>query len=332
MFLPESLARYVESPSPGIFASRYDPQDRRIGDLLHEVPPSGNRPVVALFGVPQDKGVERNGGRTGAAEAPDAIRRALYKFTPYTGASLLTSEVVLMDIGNLVVQGLPLEEIHQRQQEVVGYLVGEGVLPVTLGGGHDIAYPDIAGFGHVHRKFGVINLDPHTDVRPLINGTMPHSGSPFRQMLDDKNLHIPPGAFVEFGIQRFAVAQAHAEYLVEHGMHIMWYHEIRRQGFRSALHTALEKATGNNSWPLFISFDMDSVRSADAPGVSATAPIGFTGDELCEAAEFFGASPLTTMIDLAEVNPAFDVDGRTAKLAALMLMHFLAGVAERSRI
>src|SRR5690606_16556282 len=123
-------------------------------------------------------------------------------------------------------------------------------------------------------------------------------------------------AFVEFGIQRFAVAQAHAEYLAQRGMTIMWYHDIRRQDFFAALRTAFDRATGGVR-PLFVSFDMDSVRSADAPGVSATAPIGFTGEELCRAAEFFGASPLTGMIDLAEVNPACDTDGRTAKLAAL---------------
>jgi formiminoglutamase len=338
MFLPRFLAEYLESPDPSIFTSRQDPEDKRIGDLLQEAPSNDNCPTVALFGVPHDAGVQRNGGRTGAAAGPDAIRRALYKLTPYIGADqyseagLLTNRVTLIDIGNLIVNGKGLhpEELYRRQQDIVAYLVKEDIIPITLGGGHDIAYPDVAGFGRVHKEFGVINLDPHTDVRPLINGTLAHSGSPFRQMLEDENLYIPPGAFVEFGIQRFAVAQAHAEYVIGKDMHIMWYHDIRREGFLPALQTAFRQATGDKR-PLFVSFDMDSVRSADAPGVSATAPIGFTADEFCQAAEFFGASPLTKMIDLAELNPTYDVDGRTAKLAAFMLMHFLAGVAERNR-
>lgn len=336
MFDPQFFHLYVESPAPDIFTSRNDPQDKRVGDLLHNTPSSDNRPTVALLGVPQDIGVQRNSGRTGAAAGPDAIRRALYKLTPYTDAGLVTDNVILMDIGNLIVKWkgkeLPLEEIHKRQQEIVAYLIKQGIIPIVLGGGHDIAYPNAAGFGQAHPniELGVINIDPHTDVRPLIDGKMAHSGSPFRQMLEDQNLHIPQNALVEFGTQRFAVAQAHVEYLERHYMPVVWYHDIRQQGFRSALQTAFERATGK-ARPLFVSFDMDSVRSADAPGVSAPASIGFTGDELCEAAEFFGASPLTKMIDIAEVNPSYDVDGRTAKLAALVLMHFLAGVGQRNK-
>lgn len=330
MILPNNLAHYVQQPTTPLFASRNDPSDRRVGDIIQDPLPSDNRPVVVLLGVPQDLGVARNGGRVGAAQAPDTIRRALYKYTPYTGSGALTDTIALHDLGNIAVAGLELEEVHERQQHVVAFLVAEGCIPVVLGGGHDIAWPDIAGFGSAHNEIGVVNIDPHTDVRPLLEGGKAHSGSPFRQMIESDKVHVPLGAFVEFGIQRFAVAQAHAEYVIEKGMAIQWYHDIRQQGFLAAFQAACQQATGGTR-PLFVSFDMDAVCSADAPGVSATAPIGFSGEEMCAAAEYAGSLSLTGMIDIAEVNPVHDSDGRTAKLAALGVMHFLAGVAGRNR-
>lgn len=328
MILPDNLARYIQQPAASLFTSRNDASDRRMGDILLSTQHGENHPMVMLLGVPQDMGVARNGGRTGAAQAPDAIRRALYKYTPYTGSGLLTNTVAVRDLGNIVVAGLELEEVHERQQQVVEFLVAAGCIPVVLGGGHDIAWPDIAGFGSAHKEIGVVNIDPHTDVRPLLDNGQAHSGSPFRQMIESNLLHIPPGAFVEFGTQQFAVAQAHVEYVTAKGMAVQWYHEIRQQGFLTAFQAACGQATSGVR-PLFVSFDMDAVHSADAPGVSATAPIGFSGAEMCAAAEYAGSLPLTGMIDIAEVNPVYDYDGRTAKLAALVVMHFLAGVAGR---
>lgn len=328
MILPNNLATYVQQPTEPVFLSRNDPSDQRVGDLVLNALPNDNRPVAVLLGVPQDMGVERNGGRVGAAQAPDAIRRALYKYTPYTGLGILTDSVALLDVGNLVVEGVTLEEIHERHQRVVAHIASNGWIPIVLGGGHDIAWPDAAGFGAAHSTIGVVNIDPHTDVRPLLADGKAHSGSPFRQMIESDAVHVPRGAFVEFGIQRFAVAQAHAQYVAEQGMEIRWYHDIRQQGFLPAFQAACQQATGGVR-PLFVSFDMDSVRAAEAPGVSATAAIGFSGEEVCAAAEYAGMLPLTGMIDIAEVNPTYD-DGRTAKLAALVVLHFLAGVARRN--
>ena len=77
----------------------------------------------------------------------------------------------------------------------------------------------------------------------------------------------------------------------------------------------------------YLSFDIDSIRSSDAPGCSAPSPIGLTGYEACEIARIAGAHG-TQMFDIVEVSPAFDVDGRTSRLAARMIAYFLAGISE----
>lgn len=327
MNLPPTLASYVQK-SPAVFADSYAPDDLRVGHLLAESSADSRKQAVVLLGSPQDAGVRRNGGRPGAAAAPEAIRRALCKFTPFAGDKSIADSIALSDAGDMIVEGIDLEEIHERQQLVVAYLLSQGCIPIVLGGGHDIAWPDSAGFGAVHPEFGVINIDPHTDVRPLVAG-LAHSGSPFRQMLESEHINVPAGAFVEFGTQQFAVAQSHVRYLEDRGMHVVWYHDIRQAGFIPAFEASLARASDNSRRPIYVSFDMDSVRSADAPGVSATAPIGFSADNICRAAWMCGSLPFVEMIDLAEVNPSYDVDGRTAKLAAMLIMHFLGGVAHR---
>lgn len=313
---------FCEIP-PDIFVSRNDPEDRRIGDTIRHGIASLRPGSIALLGVPQDIGVVRNGGRAGAAHAPDAIRRSLYKLTPFDG-NLSMDSIYLVDVGNLKTDGLMLEEIQERQRASVAELVASDILPICLGGGHDIAYPDVSGFGVHYSEFGIINIDAHADVRPLIAGGQSHSGSPFRQVLEDPLLHVPKGAFVEFGLQSFAVARDHAQYVVAQGMNIHWYHDIRRQGFEICLGLAYEEASKGNR-PIVVSFDMDAIRAADAPGVSAPSPNGFYAEEVCYAARFFGSRPLVKMIDIAELNPKFDIDGHTAKLAALIIANFLAG-------
>ena len=71
------------------------------------------------------------------------------------------------------------------------------------------------------------------------------------------------------------------------------------------------------------------MHSADAPGVSASLPTGLTAEEFLTAALFAGKRRKTKLIDIVELNPKYDVDGKTAKLAAIAIMYFLTGVANR---
>lgn len=328
------MKQYVEAVKLNdLFTSRNDSDDKRIGDIIipltdfHEEL-SG---AIVLVGVPQDEGVRRNGGRTGASKAPDAIRKAFYKLTPFyntTNQRLSIENLRIFDTGNIRTDGVELEEIHKRQREVVRKLLQLGALPIVIGGGHDIAYPDGAALGDGGQSLGILNFDAHTDVRPLIDGKYAHSGSGFRQLLEDDTLTI--GRFCEFGIQSFAVSAKHIEYITNLGKSIIFYDEIRETGnFEHSFLSSLNYCSNSGSNAVYVSFDIDAVASAFAPGVSAPAGIGFTADELCKAAELAGKDSSVKIIDIAEVNPMFDIDGRTAKLAALAIAYFISGVAQR---
>lgn len=328
------------------YTSRNDANDPRFGDIFVR-PQTATKLVdpamckIALLGIPQHIGVERNGGRIGAADAPMAIRQFLMKLTPFFQSEndqyiAISDTACIYDFGNIRTEtsGVPdsLEVLHERQYTVVKALLEQNYFVICLGGGHDIAAQNARAMCEGKTSSCVINCDPHLDVRPMI-GTgselLAHSGSPFRQMLENPEIHIPAGSFVEFGIQEFAVSKYHAEWAEARGARIYWYSQLRQKSnVVKQFRKALSKASKRNTLPTYVSFDMDSVASSYAPGVSATAVVGFSADEILHMARCAAHQTSVQLIDIAEVNPRFDADGRTAKLAAFMIANMIAGRCE----
>jgi formimidoylglutamase len=322
--MPTDLALQLAPADPALFFSKNDPSDPRMGDLTSRV--VGDIPGtarVALVGVPQDIGVERNGGRVGAAGAPAAIRAMFYRLTPYDITSRRSiPNGFVADLGDIRCDG-DLEDIHERLSIVTSAIRRAGLIPLVLGGGHDTTYASASGVHAVDGPLGIFNMDAHLDVRPP--SPLRNSGTSFRMLIEEGKLVA--SHFVEFGIQSFANADAHVRWLLERGGSIVTLDDLRALGFARALPDALATAAWGGA--LYGTLDIDGVRAADAPGVSATMPDGFTAAELLAAARALGADPAIVALDIVEVNPRFDHDNLTAKLAAHAAMRFVAGVAGR---
>lgn len=320
-------SKHTVPPDESLFFSRHDSTDLRMGDIVQRGDKNFSDAVrVCLIGVPTDEGVKRNGGRVGAKDGPDAIRTELYKRTPFViGKDTSPSELPVFDLGNIK-PGKTLEETHDKLTETVREVIALGIVPIVLGGGHDIAYPNFCGLTEGKKSVGVINIDTHLDYRkPSPKRT---SGTSFRQMLDQTNSPLHAMNFVEVGIQSFANSRNHYSELVERGATIFTLRDVRDEGITKVLELSYELATtGNDS--LYISFDLDAVHSADAPGVSSSLPTGLTAEEFLTAALFAGKRRKTKLIDIVELNPKYDSDGRTAKLASLAIMYFLTGFVNR---
>jgi arginase family enzyme len=218
-----------------------------------------------------------------------------------------------------------LEEIHDRLREVVAAVCLAGLVPLVIGGGHDITYPVVGGAALVHGALGALNVDAHLDVRPP--NPLRNSGTSFRMAVDEG---LVEGArLVELGVQEFANAQAHVGWVREQGGDVVPLEETRRVGMERAVAVALYRASSNGAAPLYATLDMDAVSAADAPGVSAPMPDGISPADLLAAARAIGSHPRTVALDIAELNPAFDIDGRTARLAARAALAFISAVAGR---
>jgi formimidoylglutamase len=275
---------------------------------------------VILLGVPTDKGVRRNGGRIGAAQAPDEIRKQLYKLTPFASNGSIAN-IKIIDYGNITAN--TLEEIHSKSKDAVSNFIKNGKTVIALGGGHDITYPLASGLynGIEMKDFSLINIDAHLDVREKKDG-LHHSGSSFRLLIEEKILH--PKYFMEFGIQQFSFAESHLYWIKQKGATILFYEDLSGKDVANKFRALLPPEL-----PLYISFDIDAVRSSDAPGASAPSPIGFRSVDALGMCFEAGRHATTKMLDIAEVNPLFDRDNRTSKLAARMIAWFLLGIAER---
>ena len=317
---------------------RTDPSDVRLSQLIQPASEAAlAESQVVLLGLPTDDGIRRNGGRTGASEAPNAIRHWLGKLTPFAGPQFKhhIDALQIVDFGDIA--SGELEAMHEQAAKLIQELSAAGKIVITLGGGHDITYPLVKGFGegraqHVPKsgsitEIGLINVDAHLDVREKKNGQR-HSGSSFRLLIEEGIVSGPH--FAEIGIQSFVNAQAHFEWLLQQRSRILTFEDATAAHLPNAFEECEFAITrGDPDMPLYLSFDMDCVRASDAPGVSAPSPIGFLAEEVYELAVAAGLSKNVRALDIVEVSPPHDVDGRTSRLAARMIAGFLAGVANR---
>lgn len=301
---------------PALFFSRGDASDPRLGEQVGHEDAAYAGATVVLLGCPQDEGVRRNRGRPGAAQGPAEIRRALYKMT-VNGLGALK----LFDAGDTTPQAT-LEDAHAAHEKAVARLLADGKKIVVLGGGNDISYPDCRALAAAVEDVLAFNIDAHLDVRP---DQPRNSGTPYRQLLEEGALK--PQRFFELGSQTFCTSEAHVQYLKDKRAHVIPLDALRAKGAARVVRRALREA--DKAGAVFWGFDLDVVNAAEAPGVSAPNPLGLSGAELCELAALAGAEPRTRIVEFTEVNPAFDVDGRTARLAAAAIWNYLAAVVAR---
>lgn len=294
------------------------PDDPRVGHLLGRTATPASAAVV-LVGFPTDRGVQRNGGRRGAAEAPDAIRAQLFKLTPDPDRPAEFVAVIqnTYDLGDVEVSG-DLDADQRHLGETLAPHLARGAVAIVLGGGHETAYGHFLGYEQAGKKIAILNWDAHPDVRPLVDDES-HSGSPFRQALEH-----PSGLCRKYtvaGLNPSSVARAHLDFIAEHGGVVHFNTEIS--------FTAVESIYAAHEHDTLVTFDLDAVDQASAPGVSAPAVAGLSPHIWLYAAYRAGRCSTVRSMDLVELCPKFDVDSRSARLAARTIWEFLRGLAAR---
>ena len=271
-------------------------------------PSSRTRPAVVV-GFCSDEGVRRNKGRPGAAAAPAAIRGALGPLAYHLDRSVF-------DAGDVVVQGSALEEGQQRAGTAVSELLDAGNLTVVLGGGHETAfasYLGVAGSSAVAsgKRLGVLNLDAHFDLR---DAPVPSSGTPFLQMARaeaaaGRELHYAVVGISEANNTRTLFDTAHrlgVKYLLDE--------DCSAEAVEQFVASFLDGID-----VLYLTIDLDVLPAATAPGVSAPAAYGVSLPVINAICRQVAASGKLLHLDVAELNPEFDVDSRTAKVAARLV-------------
>ena len=309
------ISSFVSLKSDAYFRSQ-DPQDPRLSSFRVEDPKLA---AVHLWAYPDDEGIRLNGGRPGASEGPHHIRQAFYKMTP--GPS---PRAKIWDAGDLLMNE-PLPARHERAARCVQESLEAGKFVITLGGGHDYAYPDGKGFlkafARSRKKPVILNFDAHLDVRPLDKGLT--SGTPFYRLLTEfpKAFH-----FFEVGPQEHCNSQVHWDWCTERGGKVLSLQDIRKKGLLSLLKASLSRYKGH---PTFLSVDIDGFSSAIAPGCSQSWPTGLHADEFFESLDYLMRHLAVKNLGVYEVSPPLDLGPLTSRLAALILNRSL--IDRRSR-
>lgn len=307
-------------PNPDLFFTRNDRNDPRLGEVVKRDESDYAASEIVILGCPQDEGVRRNNGRSGAEFAPQAIREQFYKLTPFN----IRKRV--FDLGDTKICAT-LEDTHDTHAAVVGQILRDGKRLIVLGGGNDISYPDGVAMAEVfgRENWIGINVDSHLDVRI---SEQRNSGTPYRQLLEEG--HLVPGQFFEVGYQTHFCSPVYFEYIRQLGVQRISLELLRS---RSESDIELKEMIKNkfikhsDALSVFFGFDLDVVRSADAPGTSAPSPLGLRAGEFIQLVKYAASLANTKVIEFSEVNPKFDVDNSTTRLVAIAMHRFCSGVS-----
>ncbi|GAA0880992.1 formimidoylglutamase [Algoriphagus jejuensis] len=264
---------------------------------------------IGILGYSGEEGVIRNQGRIGTIEGPSAIRKILGSIALH-----LPENLPILDYGDVFTLDQNMESSHEIISKIAYDMLSTNHFPVLLGGGHDLAYAHGRGVMNFvkekNERLGIINLDAHFDLRPLVK-EKGHSGSPFFQLAEE----FPEDFnYLALGIQRAAnprslfkaAEKLKARYIVMEDFRLHNWEFIQEQILWFI--DSVDK--------IYLSIDMDGFSSAFAPGVSAPSPMGFNPQIAFKVFELIVKSKKLISLDVVELNPQFDQDNATARLAA----------------
>jgi len=290
---------------------------------------------IGLIGFACDQGVRRNQGRVGARAAPPLIRRAfatLPVIAPLQTRYDNQLATLLGDAGDIYCHddddfaAHTLEQAQLKYADKVSTIVKQGGLPIGLGGGHAIAYGSFLGLWQALQqtdvtndidaltRIGIINFDAHLDIRQSDVAT---SGTPFRQISEHLDAHGQPFHYCCIGVSRFSNTAALFDRAEQLGVHIISDEDCHYQPWQILADQVISFI--NQVDVVYLTIDMDCLPASVVPGVSAPAAYGIELRFVERMVKTIMATGKVKMADIAEINPTFDIDGRSCKVAARLL-------------
>lgn len=297
--------------NPFTWQGRLDPEEHGITTRWHQhVQPFGADSAggVALVGFAVDEGVRRNAARVGAADGPHALRSAL------AGLPVL-GEPPVWDAGDVACEGDRLEAAQDALAERVATALRQRCLPLVLGGGHEVAWGTFQGITRARpdtRRLLIVNFDAHFDLRVAARG---NSGTPFRQIAEWCQASGQPFNYHVLGISRYANTQALFDRADALGVRYVLDDALQTDADTGAARQALERDVAAAD-AIYLTVCLDVLPGGQAPGVSAPAPLGVAVARVLALMDTVLASGKLVAADIAELNPAFDRDNLTARVAA----------------
>ncbi|HUO95076.1 MAG TPA: agmatinase [Steroidobacteraceae bacterium] len=271
---------------------------------------------VAFLGVPFDIGTSN---RPGARLAPRQIRDESRMIRPYNMATRAAPFDCLRiaDAGDVAINTFNLAKSIAIIEEHYDRVLAAGTTPLTMGGDHTIVLPILRALKRRYGPIGLVHVDAHADINDEMFGERIAHGTPFRRAVEEGLLDCK--RVVQIGLRATGYAADDFDWSRRQGFRVVqaeecWYHSLAP--------LMREVAAQVGGGPVYISFDIDGLDPAFAPGTGTveigglTVPQGLEIIRGCKGLQIVGG-------DLVEVSPPYDTSGNTALLGANLLYEML---------
>lgn len=288
---------------------------------------------LAIIGVPTSA---TSLSPSKAHETPAAIRDAVKRYsthfvapgTPATRGNehqiVLNEALTIIDEGDLT--NVDTESGEAQAAQHIQKLAANAQLLIALGGDNACTVPAAHGVALAHGTLetaGLITLDAHHDLR---DGRS--NGSPIRRLIE---MGLNPQHIVQVGIADFANSRAYRDRAQQLGITVIHRDEFHTRPIADIAAEALNVA-GAGGGPIHVDLDVDVCDRSVAPACPASIPGGLQAHELRRITRLLTADKRVRGIDIAEIDATADApDGRTLRLAAMLLLEAAAGVAQRKQ-
>jgi len=288
--------------------------------LPHVADPGGLD--VAIVGVPYDGGTSY---RPGARLGPREIRSQSSLIRPYSYFQKIAPFDVLnvADVGDVDPPPVSIEKAYEAIEARIGEIADAGARPLVVGGDHSISLPVLRALATRHGPLALVQVDAHIDTWDEYFGGKYFHGTPFRRAIEEGI--VEGKRFVQVGIRGPMYGEDDFDFHREHGITMIDIDQVKARGIAWAIGEIRRVLTG----PSYLTFDIDGVDPAFAPGTGTPEVGGLTSHEAQQLVRGLEGLPLVGA-DVVEVAPIFDGPGQiTALLAANLMFEFLCAIARQ---
>ncbi|MGZ0218649.1 MAG: agmatinase [Acidimicrobiales bacterium] len=271
---------------------------------------------VGIFGVPFDLGTSN---RPGARFGPRGIREESVMIRPFNMATRAApfDSLRIDDLGDVATNAFNKDDSIARIEAFADNLLAHGLKTVAIGGDHTIALPMLRAMKKVHGPVGMVHVDAHTDINDDMFGEKIAHGTPFRRAVEEGLLDCD--RVVQIGVRGTGYAADDFDWSREQGFRVVQAEECWHKSLDPLMAEVREKVGGG---PVYLSFDIDGLDPAYAPGTGTleigglTTPQGIEIIRGCYGLDIVGC-------DLVEVAPIYDASGMTSRIAADLIYEML---------
>jgi agmatinase len=275
---------------------------------------------VAIVGVPFDTG---SSFRVGARFGPEGIRSASHLLRPYNpsqGVSIF-EHLSVIDYGDVPVVPGFIEESYERIREGLEPIHRAGVVPIVLGGDHSVALPELRAAAAVHGPLALVQFDAHADTWDAYFGKKYNHGTVFKRAIEEGLLR--PEYSIQVGMRGSLYDAGDWRASLELGFELITTDRVRKLGVDESIARIQERVGDAKA---YVSFDVDFVDPAFAPGTGTPEVGGFTSREAQEFVRGLAGIDIAGC-DVVEVYPQYDSAQVTVFLAANVAYEFLSLIA-----